>query len=439
MKNYTYQEFINQVVENIKDHLPEDYRDANIKIKQINRQGDNLLDGLIVERPNEKVVPIIYLNDFYDLEYKAGKDIDEVIKRIASLRTESNVPTTTIKGASLRDFNEIKDTIVPRLVNIKNNKGYLKDKPHKKFNDLAVIFAAKIKQFPNESNPDAHGSMPITNDLLEMYGVSLDELEKIAMANLKKQGPVIMPFKEFDPSISSEDFNMIIITNTDTMHGAAVMLDEDAMKKVSEILGDNAIIIPSSVHELIAVPATGFRENAINEMIESVNASIVNPFERLSNHIYVYDKEAGRVVMPEVFFDRKEFNPENVTEQSWEEFKSHARSSVLHPVFDKTYNFRGSAKVFEMHGFEVLESHGEPVAYIKDGQAKLIENKDFSDKTSTQILEFFNQAAGEKTYESLEDVGSQKKERDSNQHEGEKKVSPAAKIRILELGNDRSR
>ena len=54
--------------------------------------------------------------------------------------------------------------------------------------------------------------------------------------------------------------------------------------------GENFFIVPSSVHETILVPCEDTLEvQRLNEMVQEVNATQVQPEEVLADHVYMYD------------------------------------------------------------------------------------------------------------------------------------------------------
>lgn len=68
------------------------------------------------------------------------------------------------------------------------------------------------------------------------------------------------------------------------------------MEKVSSLFPEGFYILPSSIHEILIVPGNG-EENAgeLGEMVRDVNRTEVRREEVLSDHIYEYDRESGRI------------------------------------------------------------------------------------------------------------------------------------------------
>ena len=73
-------------------------------------------------------------------------------------------------------------------------------------------------------------------------------------------------------------------------NGAASVLDKDTMETISEMLGGDFVVIPSSIHEVIILPMDdNVDKDELEGIIREVNTGQVAPEERLSYHAYQYD------------------------------------------------------------------------------------------------------------------------------------------------------
>ena len=59
-------------------------------------------------------------------------------------------------------------------------------------------------------------------------------------------------------------------------------------EELEDIFGD-FYILPSSVHECIAIKAVNDNTKELCEMVRMINHDVVNPLEWLSDHIYKFD------------------------------------------------------------------------------------------------------------------------------------------------------
>lgn len=106
--------------------------------------------------------------------------------------------------------------------------------------------------------------------------------------------------------------SMWIISNSSGINGAVSMLYEENLHQLAEKLGENLFILPSSIHEVIAVPAEIAEGNLphLMEMVHDINMGEVKLEERLSNSVYHYDRTARKVTLaaesPEKRLDGKQ-------------------------------------------------------------------------------------------------------------------------------------
>lgn len=90
---------------------------------------------------------------------------------------------------------------------------------------------------------------------------------------------------------------MWIITNNKGVSGAVNMIFEKNLHELSKGMGDDLYILPSSIHEVIAVPASMGDPEELAEMVLQVNTDVVDVSERLSNQVYHYDRDARKLSM----------------------------------------------------------------------------------------------------------------------------------------------
>ena len=89
---------------------------------------------------------------------------------------------------------------------------------------------------------------------------------------------------------------MYVATNTNKLYGAPVVLTKKFAATVKELIGEKAFILPSSIHEVIVIPADEERLDEATEMIREVNRTNLLPEEILSDHPYIFNR--GLISMP---------------------------------------------------------------------------------------------------------------------------------------------
>jgi hypothetical protein len=94
--------------------------------------------------------------------------------------------------------------------------------------------------------------------------------------------------------------SMLVASNENKMFGANILADSMMMEKISQVINDDMYIIPSSVHELLILPKEnakdfGLGPKDLEAMVRDVNATQVEPHERLSNRVYEYNRDEKEV------------------------------------------------------------------------------------------------------------------------------------------------
>ena len=95
------------------------------------------------------------------------------------------------------------------------------------------------------------------------------------------------------------DEPMVVITNEIKSFGAASILYGDVLQDVAKLFQSDFYLLPSSIHEMIAVSAS---ENspgpeALADMVHEINEGQVEIGERLSNQVYHYDAQTRKLSM----------------------------------------------------------------------------------------------------------------------------------------------
>ena len=90
---------------------------------------------------------------------------------------------------------------------------------------------------------------------------------------------------------------MWVVSNNRGIDGAVSMLYENELHELAGKLENDLYILPSSVHEVIAVPTDLASPEELAEMVAEVNMQEVSLDERLSNQVYHYDKDLRKLTL----------------------------------------------------------------------------------------------------------------------------------------------
>ncbi len=286
--------FKRSIEEHILDYMPEEYSAAEITFKDI-RKNNVQKTGIMVTLPDRIAVPVVYIDGLYD-EYIQGKDMEDIFKEIAEEIERGYREAPAYNGLNIKDY---RNNVYMCLVNKRNNREMLSNIPHRTVNDLAVIYRINLPEINGNK-----ASAVVTYDLMETLGYeNTEQLEKQAAIYMKENNPPVVKtmremLYEIEPELAEmlpedEEMQMYVITNSSKTNGAVSVLDKETMDRVAGLIGPEIIILPSSIHEVIAVSGNDIKARDAAAMVKSINDTQVEPEERLSDNIYRYTKEKG--------------------------------------------------------------------------------------------------------------------------------------------------
>ncbi len=304
----TYEEFEQAALENITQYLPEEYTPAQVTIIPQMKLGKTYRAvSVIPDREGVSGISVS-LGDLYE-RYQMYGDLETVFSGVFTDLFEHG--TREIQPF-LAAYENICDRLFVRLSNEKRNRELLKDVPHTMFLDLVITYHILL-------NMDEAGmsSVMITNTLMDQYGVTKKQLHEDAIRSSVIMFPVLFEnsteFMEMhvqgrilpkeDRDISGDE--MKVLTNESGVNGAAVIVYPGMAEQIADRLDSSYCIIPSSIHELYITTLLSFEDlYEIQKMVRHVNGHYVKEEEYLSDRLYVYHRETGKLYT--VGFDEQE-------------------------------------------------------------------------------------------------------------------------------------
>ena len=293
MEKMSYEEFKAWAADEIRTWLPPEYADADVSIHRMEKLGLTY-DGMTVVRSGQRAAAAVNLTAFYDM-YQEGRTTGDIIHEMADVAV---MQAPQMEYSVFSDYEAAKDYLFIRVANKEANADVLAGMPHKEVEDLAITYHVLV-------NHDQNGiaSAPVTDDLLRHYGVTAEQLHEDAIANSQRMLPAQldsmqnmlfgMMTPEASDTLRDEPYpgsTMLVLTNNVQLNGAAALFYPGVMDQAAERLGGNFIVLPSSTHEVIMIPADGMTDfRSLEQMVKDINRSQVAPEERLSDHVYHYD------------------------------------------------------------------------------------------------------------------------------------------------------
>lgn len=332
----------NEFKDYLKTKMEERFPDSEVDITSVVKNNDTVLDGIVIKNEESNIAPNIYVNQYYE-QYENGRSMESIAETIAEIRMEHDA-AGNFDIAKVLDWEEAKDHIICKLINEQDNQQYLSDKPYTQVEDLAATYHILMG-----SDEQGSATVAVHNGIMERLGVDVETLHQTAIENMDTLMPakftsmqsvmeeMLLPDIMRDMGISKEEAREMlradmpeasmpfyVLTNENKVNGAACILNPSVKEQIAEQLGGDYYVLPSSIHETLILPKTAdsdYRE--LETMVQEVNATQVEPEERLSDHVYEYDAAAHEFMRSDTALEKRAMreNPKEMGEKT-EERKS---------------------------------------------------------------------------------------------------------------------
>lgn len=264
------------------------------EVKEFRKNNVNLT-GIIIRKDESNIAPTVYIPDsIADLTWNDLSEFDVIDAANEYIKAVENSPVLPEDTANklfmiITDKLEILRRVYFCLTNRNwNPSGEYVSRPVD--SDLQYIYKIDVSDISED------GNIQLENEHIRRVGLTEDEIYSAAYANTQEKRPgVIADLCDVTNRIPIPSGFMYIVSNEKGDYGATSITYPDIQKKIAQELGDDYVIIPASVHECIVLRTPKEMDNyCINAMVCEVNATVIQPQDRLSDHIYKV--ENGRLV-----------------------------------------------------------------------------------------------------------------------------------------------
>lgn len=288
-----FQTFVDNIVDLLQDRMGDAYE---IKVIRVTKNNDIELTGIAITRQEDSIFPTIYLEGLYE-ELQEGARLSALVEKIINCYEEQSM-TLELDMDFFRDYDRVKDRIFYKLVSFEKNKKYLKDVPHLRWNDLAIVFYYALEEDLLEG-----ASIAINRQHMLMWKQNAESLYRMAKRNMKRGMPeLLVSMRELVMELTGvwireeDTIPMYVLTNQDKRFGAAAMLYSERIRELAERFESDLLILPSSIHEVLLLPDDHSREyDSYRRMVEEVNRTQVIPEEVLSYRLYRYCRRNSEI------------------------------------------------------------------------------------------------------------------------------------------------
>lgn len=284
-----------------------------VEQKQIRKNNGVRKDALCVQEENKECTPSFYLEEMYD-SYCLGQPVAALAEHIAEVvRQEDTLGFAKVEQLLKQEWFEKR--LFLRLIHFEKNRDWLEHTVYVRIHDLAAVFCVLTEQkregLKSFCLPKSIWEQAGLGTAEEYYDTILKNTERLFPLELMRIEEQLLQCMEQETGEASgqlrqecekllqeeTDTAFYVLTNTARINGAAVILYETVSERLRECFGEhfqNGLwVIPSSIHEVLLLPATKEGEEALNRMVQEVNKTQVVPEEVLSDHVYRYAADGG--------------------------------------------------------------------------------------------------------------------------------------------------
>lgn len=313
--NYT--QFIIKMKECLQERLG---ADVTVEMIHVPKNNGVMMQGLTIRKPEERVVPTIYLERFYE-DYLEGRDLEDILEDFLELYDEQEMMEMP-DFDFFHDYEQVKRKLAVKLISKKKNKEMLAEMPSRDFLDMAVVFYCLV-----ESLHAGTAAVLINYSHMEKWGVSVGQLYEDALKNAERMLPGSIrtmeelisrmmleediPVWEWEKEVEADfpkldgfveknrkfgGIPLLVLTNSRRYLGASCILYRGLLERFAKKLGKNLYILPSSIHEVILLPENHVRSaDKLIRMVTEVNRTQLEAEEVLSDSVYYFDRMSGEI------------------------------------------------------------------------------------------------------------------------------------------------
>ena len=289
-----YERFKEGFQDALKAELAVRGADVELTARRVDKMNDSY-DAITV-RPMDSSIGVNISVEKAFAAYENGTPIPEIAEHFADAVEKGFRESPQVDLESLSDYEQMKSKLSMEVVSAEKNAELLESVPHERMEDMAVVY-----RFVLDQTDSGNGTILVTNQLLEQYGITKEQLRADAMENAPEIRPSeIRGMSEvmselapgMIPEVAPEDEQMFVATVPDKIHGAGVIAYPNFMEDAAEKMGGDFFVLPSSIHEVLLVKDNGqMTAKELENMVKEVNATQVEPADQLTDHVYHYDSQ----------------------------------------------------------------------------------------------------------------------------------------------------
>ena len=304
-----YEKFKEQFVEDLKERLETGGEKFSVDLNAVQKMNQNY--EAVTVKPEDAIIGVnLNMNEIYE-RYDRGMSYDTLVSEVAEKADRALHDRPDFNLDALQDYDQMKEKLSMEVVSAERNADLLEKVPHKNMEDMAVVY-----RFVLDSDSEGRGSILVTNQLMDNYGITAEQLHADALQYAPVMRPAVIQTmaetllemmgpeaKDMIPVLPDDP--LFVATVPDKIQGAGVLAYQDFMEQAAERVGGDFFILPSSIHEILLVRDDGtFDINHLEDMVKQVNETEVAPEDLLTDSVYHYDSKEKIFELAEKYEER---------------------------------------------------------------------------------------------------------------------------------------
>lgn len=287
-----FDQFKIQVVDEMRERFP----NLDIGIQAVSKLQGESYTGLAVSPAGSNVAATMNLDYVYK-RVEDGMPMETALHNIEKQVAEIAGSMPQFDTRALMDYDQMKEKLTLQMIPIAGNEEKLSEIPHRAVEDMALVY-----RFEMESNEQGSASILVTNNMLQTYDITANQLHSDALeaalenhpATLRNMNEVLrdMMGDAAGMFLPDEPSPIWVATVEGGQNGACTIQYPDFLDQAAETMGGDFYVLPSSIHEVLFIADDGSMElSHLEEMVRSINEAEVAPADRLSDNVFHYDSE----------------------------------------------------------------------------------------------------------------------------------------------------
>lgn len=178
--------------------------EKSVIVQKLNKNNGIVLYGLTVLEDEINISATIYLEPYYEVYEDTG--MEYIVDRLQRVY-EENKPEQSFDISKILDYESIKENLRAKLINYELNREFLKEVPHRRFLDLAIVAYIALEM---EEEIEGNATITVKNNLQQTWKVDTEEMIDTALENIKGDVVVADMSEYVDMSLFGNTENCLI-------------------------------------------------------------------------------------------------------------------------------------------------------------------------------------------------------------------------------------